>query len=361
MRLLDQYLFRQTLAPLAFCVGGFLSLTIIIDLFGHLDEILKHRIPWRILVEYYLMYSPTIIALTLPLGVLLTVTFVLALLHRHNEITAMRASGISLYRIAAPFLVVGLLASTTIFLFSEYAIPPTTMRREQLRDQYFDAPPTDAASPIVEHITLLGRENRLYYVGAFDLQTQTLRDITILEHDAAHRLTGKLYARRAQWDGQRWLFSHGFQARLDPQGNLVGQVESFEERAMWLAEQPEHFAHPDIRPELMRFFQLRLYLDQLASISPNTRRRLEVDLAYKLSAPWTCVVMALLGIPCALRHRGGMLTGMGMSVLLGVVYYGVLAVSVALGKGGSGPAWLAVWSPHGLFAVVGLMALRRYV
>src|SRR3989338_3779721 len=138
MRLLDRYLFRQVLAPLAFCLVGFISLTLIIDLFGHLDDILKKRIPWAIVAQYYGYFSPTIAVMTLPIAVLLTITFLLGHLHRHNEITAMRASGLSIPRIVAPFAVLGLLAATAVFLANEYVIPPATLRYEQINEQNFE-------------------------------------------------------------------------------------------------------------------------------------------------------------------------------------------------------------------------------
>ena len=75
--------------------------------------------------------------------------------------------------------------------------------------------------------------------------------------------------------------------------------------------------------------------------------------------PWNRVVMPLLGVPFSLLQRGGMLTGMGMSVLLGVLYYGALAVSVALGKGGMLAPWVAVWLPHGIFLSAAGLLFRR--
>jgi len=289
----------------------------------------------------------------------LTTTFILGNLHRHNEITAMRASGLGLSRIIAPFVVLGLLAATATFVANEYVMPTASLRYEQMKNQYFEDQPKRAAT-LREHVALLGRNNRLYYVGSYDPATLTLRDVTILEHDAQRHLTGKIYARSARWEHGQWVFVDGAMTRLDGQGNSLGPPETFAERPMFLAEQPEHFEQAEIRPDLMRFFQLRAYIDQVEVATPGALRRLRVELAYKLSIPWACVIMALLGVPFSLsRHRGGMLSGMGMSVLLGVMYYGVFAVSVALGQGGTLAPGIAVWLPHGLFFGVAVALLQR--
>ena len=352
MRILDRYIFRQTLGPLLFCLGGFVSLTIIIDLFGHLDEIFKKHVPGRVIAEYYLTFAPTIAVMTLPIAVLLTITFILGNLNHHNEITAMRASGLSVPRIIAPFVLLGLVAAAATFLANEHVVPPATLRHEYLQERYFEDSAGQSSASLREHVALLGRGNRLYYVGSYDTAAQALSDITILEHDRRQRLTAKIYAKSAQWDGQQWVFHDGMIVQLDARGNAIGAPDHFETRAMTLAESPEQFAQSDIRPELMRFFQLRAYLDQLEVTSPSAIRRLQVELAYKLAMPWTCVIMALLGVPFSLFHRGGMLTGMGMSVVLGVLYYGALALSVALGKGGALSPWVATCLPHGVFLVI---------
>jgi lipopolysaccharide export system permease protein len=271
----------------------------------------------------------------------------------------MRASGVSLTRIVSPFIMLGLLGASLIFLCSEYIIAPTTIRYEQLRDEYFEDN-TSAGEPHVQiDLAIMGDENRLYHARSYDPNSHELKDVTILEHDAQKQLSGKIYARTARWERQGWVFYNGFTAQLDPLGGLLNTVQQFDRKEMHLGERPTDFEHPKIRPELMRFFHLRLYLDELNNASAMTRRRLEVELWYKLSMPFACIVMAFLGVPFSLRNRSGMLAGMGMSVLCGMLYYGMLAVCIALGKGGTLPPSIAVWVPHGVFTVFAFYLLYR--
>src|SRR5688572_4408672 len=102
MRLLDRYLLRELLMPFAYCLGGFLLVWISSDLFDKIGDFQEARLTALDIAEYYVVKSPELLAIVLPVALLLGLLYALTQHARHNEITAMRAAGVSLWRLALP-------------------------------------------------------------------------------------------------------------------------------------------------------------------------------------------------------------------------------------------------------------------
>ena len=135
MRLLDRYLLRELLTPFGYCLGGFLIFWISFDLFNELHELLENKLRVGDIVEYYVVKSPEFIVEILPVALLLALLYTLTNLSRHHEITAIRAAGVSLWRLSVPYFGVGLAASTASFAMNEFWVPDSADRAEQILDR----------------------------------------------------------------------------------------------------------------------------------------------------------------------------------------------------------------------------------
>ena len=132
MRLLDRYLFRELLTPLAYCLGGFLIFWISYDLFTELQEMQERKLHLLDVIEYSVAMTPEFLVMILPVVLLLALLYTLTNHARHNEITAMRAAGVSLWRLCVPYLVVGLAASVVLFWLNEWCVPRSTNWAERI-------------------------------------------------------------------------------------------------------------------------------------------------------------------------------------------------------------------------------------
>ncbi len=361
MRILDRYLVRQFVLPCLWCLLVFITMTVIVDLFEHLDEIVNNHVPWSMCAQYYASFVPIIYVKTSPMAMLLATTFVLGNLTRHQEIVAMKASGISLAHIVSPLVALGLLASVGVFLVNEYAVPQAARVYERLHQLAFDRPTADGTQHLRQNVTLLGHQNRLYHAQTFDPINCTLFDVTILEHDNRSTLTGKISAKRAQWDGQRWTLTDGQVQRLSSQGQMLEDPLPFTTRIVELEERPEDFLRPEARADTMRFTELSAYMREIAQHGGSTLTRLQVEWQSKLAFPFINLVIVLLGVPFAMRapRRGGALTGIGIGIVLGLIYYGAVATSAALGKGGLLPPMLAAWLPNLFFGTLSVVLISE--
>jgi LPS export ABC transporter permease LptG len=344
MRILDRYVAGQLLPVWIWCLLVFVFLSGLIDLFGHLDEILRYRIPFDTVARYYLNFLPSIIVQASPMALLLSAAFVASRLVRHQELLAMNASGTSLLRASVPFAFIGWLVSVAMFVMMDRVVPRTSAVHERLRQEAFRAPESAAR---MENVALMDRFNRLYHARALDLTHGELTDLTVLEHDRENQPMKSLYASRAVYTPHGWLLLYGTIYRVGPRGTLLGSPERFVERLLAYPVTPASFLEPEARPETMAYGPLRLMIIRLRQTGITNVRRYRAELASKLTGPLMNMVLCLIGFVGATQlSLRGHLRGLGTSLGWGMAYYLANAVGVNLAKQWPVPVLLMVWAPH---------------
>jgi lipopolysaccharide export system permease protein len=173
MRLLDRYLFRELLTPLAFCLGCFLIFWISCDLFTQLQEMQERQLRLLDVVEYSIAMTPEFLVMILPVVLLLALLYALTNHARHNEITAMRAAGVSLWRLCVPYLVVGLVASVILFWLNEWCVPRSANWAEQILNRHVQKP----GNAETQHNKFRNfgfanmRDHRAWWIGEYHVNT----------------------------------------------------------------------------------------------------------------------------------------------------------------------------------------------
>jgi lipopolysaccharide export system permease protein len=127
-----------------------------------------------------------------------------------------------------------------------------------------------------------------------------------------------------------------------------------------LKEKPSDFANNEWKPEYLSYKQLRKYAKNFKGVSNKTVRNLLVELHYKTAFPFISLIMVLIGTPFAIKStRGGVLMGMGMSIVIGLLYYTVIAVSYNLGKAGLLHPFVAAWLSNVIFTAIGIRLINK--
>lgn len=359
MRILDRYTVKQLLPVWVWCLTIFVFLSGLVDLFEHLDEILRFHVPAAVVARYYANFLPLVSVRAAPLALLLAAAFVASRLTRHQEFLAMQASGVSPLRAWMPFAFVGWLASLCIFAVNDRIVPASAAVYEQLKRETFKE---HAPEEIIENVATLDAFNRLYHARSLNPATNMLEHLTILEHNLNNQPTKSLYAKQALWTPHGWLLLRGTVYRVGPDGRLRGEPEHFTERLVTLPVTPDSFRHPEARPDTMSFGQLRLLIARLHNLGLTNMRRYDVDLLSKLTFPLMAVVVCLIAFTGSSHlNLRGHLRGLGVSLAWGVTYY--LAVGLGEGIGRKGllwmPLWIPVFAPHVIAVWACLHALRR--
>ena len=257
----------------------------------------------------------------------------------------MSASGTSLLRASVPFLFIGWLASISVFAVSERLLPQAAQTYEMLQQEVFR---DTGQVQQIENVAALDAFNRLYHARTLNVDQGELYDLTILEHDLrTNKPTKTLYAQRAIYTKHGWLLLYGRIYRTGPDGLILGDPEPFVERLLVYPVTPRSFSQPQMNPETMRYGQLRLLIMRLKQIGITNVRRLQVELASKLSLPLMNVLICLVGFVGSTRQQlRGNLKGLGLSLGLGVGYYLGVAACQAMAKEWPLPLLLSVWLPH---------------
>jgi len=361
VRILDKYLTKNFLMPLLYCLLLFCLLYVIVDIFGHLDEILRNKVPLGILYKYYMCSIPLIFVQTAPVAALLSVVYMLSILNKQNELTAIKASGISMRRLLTPVFAVGIILSLSMFLMNENLVPKTIVAANNIKTDYIEKSPEKRKSMrVIEDLTVYGKGNQMIYAGKFDPINNKLSRIIILEHDNRQRLRKKIMAKEALWTGQKWVFFDCSIYRFNSSGEPLGKALLFEKKSINFPETPKELLRYEMQTTYMNYKDLKGYIGRLSGSGGKTINGLKTELYFKMALPFVCIIIMLLGIPFALTTtRGGAMAGVGISVGVGLLYYGSIYFSLALGKGGLIPPLLAAHLSNIVFFAIAVSLLVR--
>ena len=362
--ILDDYILRQFVATFLLVLVSFVLLLLIFTFFELLGDIIRNRTPLVTVGEYLVNLTPSMVDLTTPLAVLVAVLVTFGVLTRTNELTAMKATGISLYRVMAPVVAAAAMLSLALFVFEQSYLPTANRRQESLRSVIKGKPAQTFLRPDRQWIFGLqkpGEPGRIFYYQFFDPDHDRFANITVFEFNPENfSISRRIFAASVHWEPQlnEWIFERGWERRFN--GEAVSsyttfRVESFPE----ITEKPEYFKRDARQSQEMSFAELRRYIAALRQSGFDTKQ-LSVQLNHKLAFPLITVVMAMLAIPFALSTgRRGSLTGIAAAIGLAVVYWAVEGTFEALGTVNMLPALLAAWSPDLLFALAGGYLLLR--
>lgn len=362
MRLLDRYILRSVLITFFFCIFVFLFLYVIIDLLSNLEDILKQRVPLALLIHYYFSYMPVMLVQVSPFACLLSTLYAFGKLNQNNEIIAMRASGLSILQITKNVIVFGLLVSLAIFWISDRIVPQALTLNQKIKVMMEQGTKKEKEikPKVMNNLTMYGLQNRLFHISKFHVPANIMEGITILEHDEKQNITKKIVANRGVYQDDQWVFTQCITYVFEPSGQIEQEPQFEDEQVMYIPEKPRDFINQRDQPDFMTINQLEDYIWRLSkSGATSVVRNLKVDYYQRFTTPFTSVVIIFLGIPFALtvRKRAAGLSSMGISMLVGFLYYILDAVSIALGKGGILSPFLSASLSHFITFIAGLFMI----
>ncbi len=352
MRIIRGYVLREFLRLFGLALAAALNIFFIAEFIERVDDFIEKRAELRDAVAYFIYKTPLMLYWSLPLAVLLATILSLLLLSRNNEITAMRACGITLFSIVRPILLTGLLLSAISFWANEYIIPYTNRQVNYI----FNVKIKKYAPRGLlrqNRIWYRSEDNTIWNIEAFDPRTDTMKDVTLYRLDERNRLVQRVDASLVRWDGEGWLFKKGVVREFPADGALVSS--SFDSRRILLPERPEDFKQTHKEPEEMSFVEMRSYIRGLQANGFDTTKY-AVDLQAKLAFPLVSLIMVLVGIPFSLRpsRSGGVALGIGLSFMIGFSYVVLFYLGISLGHAGRLPPLLSAWSTNLIFVGTGL-------
>ena len=357
--LLDDYVLRDFFIYLGMILSAFLVLLLVFTLFELLGDILRNQVPFFVVLEYLLDVTPYLLYSVAPLIMLLAVLITFGLMNRANEITAIKATGTSIYRIVTPVIVAAALLSTGLFLADQFYLPWTNQRQEALHNQIKGKPAQTYLRP--DRKWIVGQHHDIYYYQFFDPDRDQFGNVTIFQIDpASFAITQRIHAERAHWEENlnRWVFEKGWERSL--KGAAIASYKNFDVSTFAdVTEAPSYFKKEVKQYSEMNYAELRRYIRDLQQSGFDVVR-LRVQLNKKLSFPLITLIMAVLAIPFSLSAaKKGAVTGIAVAVGIAVFYTVVSRLFEAMGDLSQLPPALAAWSPDIIFAMVGAYLVLR--
>jgi LPS export ABC transporter permease LptG len=279
------------------------------------------------------------------------VTF--GLLQKSNELTAMKATGISLYRLVVPILILAAMLSMTLFIFDQLYLPRANKRQDALRNEIKGKPAQTYLNP--QHKWIFGAHQEIYYYEFFDSERNQFANLSVFDiEQKAFALTERTFASRVFWNDslRKWVFERGWTRTLA--ATQVKDYRTFDVATFANVDEPPNYFKKEVKQySEMNFDELKGYIRELEQGGFDVVR-LKVQLYKKLSFPLITLVMSILAIPFALSAgRQGALRGVATAIGIAVVYWITSGLFEAMGNVNQLPAALAAWSPDVIFALAG--------
>jgi LPS export ABC transporter permease LptG len=288
-----------------------------------------------------------------PLVMLLAVLVTFGMMQRSNEITAIKATGTSIYRIVTPVIVAAGMMAAGLFFADQFYLPHTNKRQEALHNQIKGKPPQTYLRP--DRKWIFGQNNDIYYYQFFDPDRDQFGNLTVFQLDRANfAIKRRIHADRAHWADNlnKWVYEQGWDRSLDV--SAIANYRPFDVATFPdLPENPSYFKKEVKQYTEMNYEELRRYIRDLQQSGFDVVR-LRVQLHKKLSYPLITLIMAILAVPFSLSTgKKGAVTGVAVAVGIAVFYTVVSRLFEAMGDLSQLPPALAAWSPDLIFILVG--------
>ena len=354
---------REFTVPLLCCLLGFTALFLLNNVFDDLPDFLKGRSKgvgsMRDLMAYFLILQPMNLVNVLPMSILLSASFMTAVLGRHHELTAMRAAGLSLFTCGLPVWIIAVVLSGVTLWISEDLSPKCAARAARIREEWTASPREKGRKARLAYRNPSARRD--WFFEHFEFQ-KGYRGVLVKQFRPDDTAEWELQAATAEYNGTTWIFRDGTQCFFDDDGKLpIGPEEPFEKTTLGtLDETPRHILN-HLRPveELSVVGILRMFRFN-RDIPERTRQVFLTTIWYRLSFPFSCLIGALLGVTLtAGTERASALRGFACAVGLMILYYMVSQLALVFGRNGYLPPAAAGAGPTIAFVVWGVAALYR--
>ena len=348
MKILEKHVLEEFLRLLVMALAGFIVLFITVDLFENVDTLMEHKVPALASFIFFIYKLPFIIGQVSPVAVLVAVLLSLGILSKHGEITAMKAGGVKLLRTVYPLLAAGLAISLAIILMNEYITPAAQKKVDTFRKQWFGV----QGGTFGKEGLWVKSDGGILNIRHIDFRKNELFGITYYEVQKPFKVSSRVEAPSAAWLNNKWVAQTAAVWTFTREGEALASVR--EQFVLKGLAEPEDLVNLENFQQNMSFMELKYYIGELDKDGYETTKY-RIDLWSKISFPLVNFIMALVGIPFALKtgRHSGIAAGVGLSIVIAFSYWMVYALTRSLGQGGMLPPLMAAFFPDLLFLAIG--------
>lgn len=359
IRILDKYIFREVVMAFFFGICAFSAVFIGSGtLFKIARYITDYGASLSAVVKIFVYGMPGILIWTFPMSMLLATLLTFGRLSSSSEITAMKSCGVGFSRIAAPAVLLGFMVTIGAIAFNEYVIPwANTAYNNVLHYEIQGNTEMKSQDHIILKEITEGRIQRLVYARTYNAETQKLQGVTMQQFNRDGNVELVENAEYADWNGDLWTMHNGIIYTITNSGS--NHTMRFETQTLPVNANPKQIVREQKKPEELTMKELKAQIRIMRTQYVDTNK-LETELYQRFSVPMASLIFALIGVPLGLQPtRNSSSMGFALSVIIIFVYYAVMTLANAIGRGGIMPPAYAVWIPNIIGLIAGVVLIRR--
>lgn len=357
IKILDRYFIKQFLQTTLFGLVAFIIIFIIIDVMENLDDFIDQGVPFIRVLQYYLVFSPEIVRLMTPVAVLFAALFTVGKAANLSEMTAIKASGVSLFRFMLPFLITSFSLSIFSIYFGGYVVPLANKNKIKIEQVHLKKSMYYAQS----NIFFQDSKTRIVNIAFYDSDNNRANQVSIQEFDVNDYTTMKSRIDAAfliyDFNEKQWIAENG----------VLREFNDKEEKAEYFDKKiindlnflPEDLTNKQQKISEMNLSELRKLIETQKRAGNDPSSTL-IDYYSIFAFSTTNIIVVLFALPISTNKRkGGLATQVGINILVTFLYLVFVQISKAFGKNGSLSPLLTAWFANIVFLIAALFNLLR--
>lgn len=357
MKILDRYLVKQFLQTTFFALIAFTLIFVITNLMEKLGSFMDHQVPTQLIVQYYVVFIPEIIRLITPIAVLLACLFTAGKMANQNELTAIKAGGVSLYRFMAPFIITAIVLSLLSIYFGGYIVPKANKHLFYLEKKYLGEDRWNFGSNIV----FQDNKTRIVTINYYDSNQGQATQVSVQEFNPNDKtkLISRTDAFRMTYDSKKniWQLYDAITRTFTDSTESIVRTPLIDYKGLNFT--PDEVITKQRKPEEMTLSDLSSFADE-QSRTGNDPIATQIEYHSRIAFGFASVVVVLFGLPIsANRRRGGLAIQFGFNLLITFIYLVFMKISQAFGKSGVMNPFLTAWFANFLFLIAAIYNINR--
>ena len=351
MTTFDWHIIRRLATGYVFLVVALIIFFILLHYLEYVDDFLDREAPMdEIYSIYYPSYIPEIVRLISPLAIFLSCVYMTGKLAQTMQLVALQTSGVSLYRLLRPYLIVAAVVTGLMVWFNGWIVPVTNQTVLEYDGKYLKSAPRQVDP---NDIHRQNRPGSVVSVNFFDRHSNTAFRVSLQRFDGNHRLVERIDADNMVWRDSLWHMPDATVRTFSEDGAEHRRV--VEELDTLLLVYPRDLARTERDIETMTIPIAADYVASLQRSGAGNIGRPLVGYYTKYSYPFANLILVLIALPlAAVRRRGGQAVQIGLGLFMAFAYLALQKLTEPFGYTGELDPVLTAWVPHAVFFAVAL-------
>ncbi len=354
MTILDKYLIREIFRYFFMVLILVVAIYLAVDFFEKIDNFMEAGLPLSRMIDFLLHTIPFVLSQIIPVGILLSVLISFGMMNKHNELTALKSCGISVYLLTKPILALGLVFTFALFLLSEAIVPITMTTANRI---WLNEVRKEKAVATRENNIWMKSHNDIMHIRHYNPAEKTLYKVTLNTFDDQFRLIRRIDAERGVFSDGQWILSEILEQKLDDTG-FSYDIFFHDSMPAQLDMNPERLQQVTKRSSEMDIKELLNYIHTIED-EGYSATQYRVDFHSKIAFPFVCVILVLagVGIACKNQLKDGIPSGIAYGIGMAFLYWVLNSFCISLGYGEMLPPIIAAWTTNTIFLCFGIIML----